>query len=83
MCYTGIPVWDSPDAKLQANIVEEYILLAALLHVFVALKRTSGNVVQRYWVFGLESQGPGTLLKPVVTCSSAACILDPTKGLND
>ena len=25
---------------LQANIVEEYILLAALLHVFVALKRT-------------------------------------------
>merc|ERR1711912_220950 len=25
---------------LQANIVEEYVLLAALLHVFVALKRT-------------------------------------------
>eukprot|EP00439_Symbiodinium_sp_Y106_P071287 s1276_g12.t1 len=33
----------------QANIVEEYILLAALLHVFVALKRTSGSVVQGTW----------------------------------
>ena len=30
---------------LQANIVEQYILLAALLHIFVALKRTWDNSI--------------------------------------